>query len=90
MIDYEKKGFFNIHTLVNKDNANISNSDNKHIYSQLMSGNGNSPMLGYLLNMNKQNLNDFKSIMFYNESNLASLINEAREMEELIDSSTLF
>ncbi|EAG7175296.1 dehydrogenase, partial [Listeria monocytogenes] len=53
-------------------------------------GNGNSPMLGYLLNMNKQNLNDFKSIMFYNESNLASLINEAREMEELIDSSTLF
>lgn len=27
---------------------------------------------------------------FYNESNLASLINEAREMEELIDSSTLF
>ncbi|MBC1480945.1 SagB/ThcOx family dehydrogenase [Listeria seeligeri] len=90
MIEYEKKGFFNIHTLLNKDSANISNSDNNHVYSQLISGNCSSPMFSYLLNMNKQNLNDYKSIMFYNESNLASLINEAREMEELIDGSTVF
>lgn len=32
MIDYEKKGFFNIYILVNKDNVNIFNSDNKYIY----------------------------------------------------------
>lgn len=35
-------------------------------------------------------MNDFKSIMFYNEFNLVFLINEVREMEELIDSLIFF
>ncbi|EKP7339255.1 SagB family peptide dehydrogenase [Listeria monocytogenes] len=90
MIDFEKKGFFNIHTLLTKDDANLSNNDNKHIYSQMMFGGTTSPMMSYLLNLNKQNLNDFKSIMFYNESNLASLINEAKETEELLDKETIY
>ncbi|EOL43458.1 SagB family peptide dehydrogenase [Enterococcus caccae] len=90
MIDFEKKGFFNIHTLLVKDDTNRSNNDNKHMYSQMMFGNTTSSMLSYLLNMNKQNLNDFKSIMFYNESNLASLINEAKEAEELLDENTIY
>lgn len=90
MIDFEKKGFFNIHTLLTKDDANLSNNDNKHIYSQMMFGSTTSPMMSYLLNLNKQNLNDFKSIMFYNESNLASLINEAKGSEELLDKETIY
>ena len=90
MIDFEQKGFLNIHTLLTKDDTNLSNNDNKHLYSQMMLGNTPSPMFSYLLNLNKQNLNDFKSIMFYNESNLASLINESKEAEEVLDNHTIY
>ncbi|GHU35518.1 hypothetical protein FACS1894193_08640 [Bacilli bacterium] len=90
MIDYEKKGFLNGHTLLRHDDSNISNQDNKHVFSQLMAGNTTSPMLSYLLNLNKQNLNDYKSIMFYNESNLASMINEAQKMAEILTDDTIY
>lgn len=89
MIDYEKKGFYNSHTLFTNDCSNISNSNNKHIYSQIMFGNMHSPMMDYLLNLNRQNLNDFKSILFFNETNLASKINEAKIAEEILNSETI-
>jgi len=90
MTNFENKGLFNMHTLFINDSDNVSNNDNKHMYSQVMSGKTSSPMLSYLLNLNKQNLNDFKSIMFYNESNLALLINEAKVTEEVLDADTVW
>jgi len=90
MTDFTNKGLFNMHTLLIKDGANVANDDNKHMYGQMMAGASSSPMLSYLLNLNKQNLNDFKSIMFYNESSLALLINQAKATEELLDETTIY
>jgi len=90
MIDFEKKGSFNMHTMFVNDTNNLSNNDNKHMYGQMMLGNTNAPMLSYMLNLNKQTLTDKKSIMFYNESMLGLFINEAKVVEELLDENTIY
>ncbi|AWP35610.1 MULTISPECIES: SagB family peptide dehydrogenase [Heyndrickxia] len=89
MIDYKLKGMLNAHTVVSGDYTNSSNKDNTHIFGQVISGTESSEMMNYLLNMNKQRISDFKSMMIYNESNRAAIINQARVMEEVIDERTI-
>ncbi|RBP44100.1 hypothetical protein DFR81_10542 [Garciella nitratireducens] len=53
MVEYENKGMMNSHTVVNNDYFNISNN-NKQLYSKIFSGDTDSPMISYLLNLNNQ------------------------------------
>ncbi|GAA2868575.1 SagB family peptide dehydrogenase [Lactobacillus intestinalis] len=89
MIDIKLKGMLNQHTLAKEDLHNISNSDNHNVYSQLILANANSEMLSYMLNLNHQKLNDFKSMLAYNQINEAGLINEAQYLNEVSDSSVI-
>lgn len=85
MANVELKGMFNKHTLIKNSDSNVSSADNHMVYSQIIRGKQDSELFSYLLNMNQQRLNDFKSMMAYNETNEASLINEAQYLNEIVD-----
>lgn len=79
----KNKGLYNRHTIVSNDFSNITNQNNTQVFANTLSGHHFSPLFMYLVNMNKQRLNDFKSIMFYNQSNLASLMGETMPLQEI-------
>lgn len=87
-IDFQLKGLFNQQSLIQNDNSNIANSDNHTVFSQVLCGNQKSEMFDYLLNMNQERLNDVKSIMAYNGSNRAALINEAQIYDEITNGNS--
>lgn len=89
MIDIKLKGMFNQHTLAKDDVHNIANEDNHNVYTQVILGNTNSEMLAYMLNLNHQRLNDLKSMLAYNETNQAGMINEAQKLNEILNSTTI-
>lgn len=68
MVEYELKGLFNQNTLSTSDISNNNNYNNQQLFDHIIRGNANSEMLTYLLNMNHQRLNDFKSMHQYNLS----------------------
>ncbi|MCO7151328.1 SagB family peptide dehydrogenase [Vagococcus lutrae] len=88
-MEFNNKGLFNRHTVIKNDFRNLVSGDNDDVYRQMITGNYNSNLFSYLINLNKQRLNDFKSILFYNEANLASQISQSRNLEEIITNNTI-
>ena len=90
MIHIKNKGLLHEHTVLLNDSSNLSNRDNKHLYTQILQGNAESPMISYLMNLNKQGLNDFKSIAKFNELNISGMYGDSIMYEEIIDETTIF
>jgi len=83
------KGFVSpIHTSI--DGSNIANQNNSHIFTQVINGDSFSAAYDYLLNMGFTRLNDAKSIVMFNEGNIAATINSNKANEEIIDKKTIF
>lgn len=89
MININLKGMLNQNSLLRNDESNISNGDNQNVYSKIIKGNVDSEMFSYLLNLNHQRLNDFKSMMAYNESNQAAIINESQQINEITEGNNV-
>ncbi|HEG7391626.1 TPA: SagB family peptide dehydrogenase [Staphylococcus aureus] len=88
MINYQLKGMFNQHSLFKLNDDNIANNDNRNNFAQIILGNQESESLKYLLNVNHQRLSDFKSMLAYNETNYAALVNEHQILNEINDEDT--
>ena len=88
MINYQLKGMFNQHSLFKLNDDNIANNDNRNNFAQIILGNQESESLKYLLNVNHQRLSDFKSMLAYNESNYAALVNEHQMLNKIKDEDT--
>lgn len=89
MVEYELKGLFNQNTLSTSDISNNNNYNNQQLFDHIIRGNANSEMLTYLLNMNHQRLNDFKSMHQYNYGNFASLMNSVEQYNEIENDETI-
>lgn len=89
MVEYKFKGLFNQNTLSTSDISNNNNYNNQQLFDHIIRGNSNSDMMTYLLNMNHQRLNDFKSMHQYNYGNFASLMNSVEQYNEIKNDETI-
>lgn len=90
MPEFEIKKLLNQHLRIKADPFNTANLKNTDVFDSILMGNACSPQFEYLLNLGSVRNKDKRSLIAFNEANIASHVNACKRYEEIENEKTVY